>query len=67
MKRLTILLSVIFAYTIKLEGQSSQLASEEELMTWIEADKEKMRAKTDELVYLVLIKIIFRKNLSKSS
>ena len=39
MGKLTILLSLLFAYIIKLEGQSTKLATEEERMTWIEADK----------------------------
>lgn len=64
MKSTLLVLSLMLMWNLNAYCQDEKMASSEELQKWIEKDKESTRAKTDDQILIVIVKV---KNESKEA
>lgn len=57
MKSILLTLSLLLVWNVTIYGQDEKMASSEELQKWIAKDKESTRAKTDDNILIVIVKV----------
>ncbi|WKN42929.1 hypothetical protein [Tunicatimonas pelagia] len=57
MKPTMLIVSLLFLWNLTVHCQDVDMASSEELQPWIEKDKESTRAKTNDKVLIVIVKV----------